>query len=78
MAEVYRSFRITKGGDTIDVNVLSDGTIKSSTDKISMPNHSNAENFFASMQRLAGGIANIFRKNPNKAVETRHNAKHHV
>lgn len=41
--------------DTITITVLPDGTIKMETDKVSMPNHSNAEGFLREMSRLAGG-----------------------
>jgi hypothetical protein len=42
--------------DKIKVTVLEDGTIKCDTDKISMPNHSNAEGFLRQMFSLAGGV----------------------
>jgi len=41
--------------DNIEIEILPDGTIKSSTDKVSMPNHANAEAFLREMARLAGG-----------------------
>ena len=41
--------------DKITVEILADGTIKTSTDKISMANHGNAESFIREMFRLAGG-----------------------
>ena len=41
--------------DTIKITVLEDGTIKTETDKVSMPNHANAEAFLRDMGRLAGG-----------------------
>lgn len=41
--------------DKIIIEVLEDGTIKTTTDKVSMPNHSNAEGFLREMARLAGG-----------------------
>lgn len=43
--------------DIIEVEILQDGTIKSSTNKVSMPNHSNAENFFRMLTTLTGGAA---------------------
>jgi hypothetical protein len=42
-------------GDEITIEILPDGTIKTSTDKISMANHSNAEGFLREMARQAGG-----------------------
>lgn len=48
--------------DKIEIEVLADGTIKSSTDKVSMPNHANAESFLAQIARLAGGATTRVRK----------------
>lgn len=42
--------------DTIKITVLEDGTIKTETDRVSMPNHANAEGFLALIGRLAGGL----------------------
>jgi hypothetical protein len=41
--------------DTFKITILEDGTIKTETDKVSMPNHANAEAFLREMGRLAGG-----------------------
>jgi len=41
--------------DKIKVTILEDGTIKVDTDKISGPNHVNAEGFLREMFKLAGG-----------------------
>lgn len=41
--------------DNIIITVLEDGTIKTETDKVSMPNHANAEAFLRDIGRLAGG-----------------------
>lgn len=41
--------------DQIEIEILQDGTIKTSTDKISAASHLNAENFLKEMARLAGG-----------------------
>lgn len=41
--------------DKIKISILDDGTIKVETDKISMPNHMNAEAFLRQMAELAGG-----------------------
>ena len=50
---------------TIAIEILPDGTIKTSTDAVSMPNHANPEAFLREMSRLAGG-----------AVERRHKHGH--
>lgn len=41
--------------DAITIEILPDGTIKTTTDKVSMPNHSTAEGFLREMARVAGG-----------------------
>ena len=41
--------------DDIEVVILEDGRIKVTTDVVSGANHTNADNFLATMQRLAGG-----------------------
>lgn len=41
--------------DKITITILDDGTIKSETDKVSMPNHQSAERFLLDVGRLAGG-----------------------
>lgn len=45
--------------DNIKITILDDGTIKVETDKISGPNHLNAEQFLREMSRLAGGTVEI-------------------
>ncbi len=45
--------------DTIRITILEDGTIKTDTDKVSMPNHQNAEQFLRSVSTLAGGKTEI-------------------
>ena len=41
--------------DTIQITVLEDGTIKLETDRVSGPNHLNAEGFIREVFKLAGG-----------------------
>ena len=41
--------------DIIEIEILDDGTIKSTTDPISPANHSSADKFFKLMAELAGG-----------------------
>jgi hypothetical protein len=48
--------------DCINVEILEDGTIKSTTDKISAPNHSKADQFFEVLQDFVGGIKSIKRR----------------
>lgn len=41
--------------DTLTIEILEDGTIKTTSDVVSAANHENAEQFLRSMARLAGG-----------------------
>jgi hypothetical protein len=41
--------------DTIKIQILDDGSFKIETDKVSMPNHANAEAFLRECAKLAGG-----------------------
>ena len=49
--------------DDIHIEILPDGTIKTSTDKIGQANHANAEDFLKDMARLAGGETTM-KRNP--------------
>ena len=42
--------------DKIKITILEDGTIKTETDRVSAPNHSNAEQFLLHIAQLTGGI----------------------
>lgn len=42
--------------DKMKITIMEDGTIKTDTDKVSLPNHSNAESFLRNIARLAGGV----------------------
>lgn len=41
--------------DTLSIEILEDGTIKTLTDAVSPANHANAEQFLQFMAKLAGG-----------------------
>ena len=41
--------------DALKIEVLADGTIKTTSDAVSTVNHDNAEQFLLAMARLAGG-----------------------
>jgi len=69
-------FEIIKGADTITVEILPDGTIKTETDKVSATNHSTADNFLKEMFRLAGGKSTVKFKRPVALVEGA-NVRHH-
>ena len=48
--------------DDIEIEILEDGTIKSTTNPVSGANHANAEQFLALMGRMAGGETTRVRK----------------
>lgn len=45
--------------DEIIIEILPDGTIKVTTDRISTPNHASADAFLREVGRLAGGETTI-------------------
>jgi hypothetical protein len=45
--------------DKFIIEILEDGTIKTTTDTVSAANHNNADNFIREMFRLAGGEVEI-------------------
>ena len=42
-------------GDTIDIEILDDGTVKITTGAISAPNHKNADEMIRAIQAAVGG-----------------------
>ena len=48
--------------DKMDIEILEDGTMKISTDQISMPNHTGAEGLIRELVKAAGGDSNRVRK----------------
>ena len=61
--------------DEIEIEVLPDGTIKSSTNPISGANHATAEQFLRYMATLAGGDTTRTRKAGH--THTHHGAHSH-
>ena len=41
--------------DKLTIEILDDGTIKTTSDEVTAANHDNAEQFLRAMARLAGG-----------------------
>jgi hypothetical protein len=41
--------------DRLTIEILEDGTIKTTSDEVSAPNHDKAEQYLRAMARLAGG-----------------------
>lgn len=60
-----------KGFDEIKIEILADGTIKTTTDPISAPNHQNAEAFLKGMADMAGG------ETTREKRKDRHHHHHH-
>jgi hypothetical protein len=60
--------------DIINIEILPDGTIKSSTDSVSQANHSAADKFFSVLRDLAGGV--FSRKQKVGHVHTHGNVTH--
>lgn len=58
--------------DQIEVEVLADGTIKISADKISAANHMNAEQLLRNVQELTGGKVTRKRKGVGHGQATQH------
>lgn len=63
-------------GDEIQIEILEDGTIKSSTDPISGANHANAEQFLKHMATMAGGVTEIKRKGSGQHSHGAHTHEH--
>ena len=56
--------------DVIEVEVLSDGTVKTTTDNVSGPNHQNAEDFLQFLASKLGGT--VTRQKRPHAVHHQH------
>jgi hypothetical protein len=61
------------GKDVLQVEILPDGTLKTTTDPISPANHQSAEEFLRGVTELAGGEATRTRKQG----KTQHVHHHH-
>lgn len=62
--------------DVLNVEILPDGTLKISTDKISMPNHQSAEAFVKGCQTALGGKTDVKHKHGAKAHTHSHEGEH--
>lgn len=58
--------------DNIRMKVLADGTIQVTTDKISQPNHMNAEAFLKGLDEILGGGTTVV----NRKGHTHHHHDH--
>lgn len=69
---VVERYTMTKGGDSFTVEILADGTIKSTTGAVGAQNHQNAEGFFSMIARLTGGKLSIFRRGDHAHAKHTH------
>ncbi len=61
--------------DTLEIEVLDDGTIKVTTPKISAANHLLADNFLKFVATLAGGATKIEKRTKSAHVHAHETAK---
>lgn len=62
--------------DSFEVEFLADGSLKITTDKVSAPNHANAENFLREVAKLCGGKTTIKHKHGVKGHTHTHTNIH--
>ena len=63
--------------DRMKINILPDGSIKITTDEISMPNHTNAEALITQIIETAGGDATRVSNTEIHTHSHEHNHQHH-
>ena len=64
--------------DEIEIEILEDGRIKILTDKVSMPNHTNADRFIKDMARLLGGeVTRDKRADAHRHITTTEHQRNH-
>jgi len=56
--------------DTLQIEILADGTIKTTTDPISPANHQSAEAFLQGVTKLAGGTMSRTKRHGHGHVHT--------
>lgn len=61
--------------DEIDIEILADGTVKTTTPKISAANHSSAHSWFHSIQNLLGGTQTSKKKTSHPHVHEHEHEK---
>lgn len=62
--------------DTFTVEILPDGTVKTTTDPISPANHQSAEAFLAGVQHLTGGEVKRTRRGNTHSHTHHHHHEH--
>ncbi len=64
--------------DKLVIEILEDGTIKTTTDEVGSANHDNAEQFLRAMAKLAGGETTRRRRTDGKPHRTHTHADGHT
>ena len=64
--------------DKLVIEILEDGTIKTTTDEVGAANHDNAEQFLRAMARLAGGETTRRRRTDAKPQHAHSHANGHL
>jgi hypothetical protein len=59
MATITETLYATKGKDTIKIEILDDGRLKITTDKVSAANHTDAEHLLDHIQKACGGPVTV-------------------
>jgi hypothetical protein len=64
--------------DEIEIEIMEDGRIKILTDKVSMPNHTNADKFIKDIGRLLGGeVVRQKRNDAHRHITTTEHQRNH-
>lgn len=72
---VAERYTITKDGTSMTVEILLDGTIKSTTGHVGPQVHQNAEGFFGMLGRLLGGKTTITRRGDHQHAKQTQSAR---
>jgi len=64
--------------DKLVIEILEEGTIKTTTDDVGTANHDNAEQFLRAMGRLAGGETTRRRRTDAKIHHAHRHADRHI
>lgn len=64
------------GADALNIEILEDGTIKTTTDAVSGANHANAEQFLAYIATLAGGETSRAKRGDVQTTHHHHHGEH--
>lgn len=62
--------------DTLKIEILEDGTIKTTTDAVSGANHANAEQFLAYIAKLTGGETSRTKRGDVQSHHHHHHGDH--